>query len=221
MREYFLCNSKNKEDLNRYLATKIISLYSGSQTVVVTYGNTIVSNDNSLLSEERINNCTAEEADPRLIRHAIHCVERSYNNIVVRTVDTDVLFLLISCKPYMDTVGKSNIYALMGLGSTLSYLHYYDVNNISSTLGAKFCKGFPFFYSFTGCDTVSSFFSIGKCTFWDSLFSQSNLEELLEVFQELSNQPDTLTLKQIDIIEAFLLNVYYPKNLTHKGLNKE
>ena len=37
MREDFLCNTQNKEDLNCYLAEKIISLYSGSQTVVLTY----------------------------------------------------------------------------------------------------------------------------------------------------------------------------------------
>ena len=56
LREVFLRNSQNKEDLNRYhLAEKIISLHSGSQTVV-----------------ERINNCTGEDADPRLVRHAMY-----------------------------------------------------------------------------------------------------------------------------------------------------
>ena len=74
LREDFLRNSQNKEDLNCYLAEKIISLHSGPQTVVVTYDKSILSNDNNLITAERINNCTAE---PRLVRHAMHCAEKA------------------------------------------------------------------------------------------------------------------------------------------------
>ena len=218
LREDFLRNSQNKEDLNRSLAEKIISLHSGSQTVVVTYDKSILSNDNNLITAERINNCTAEEADPRLVRHAMHCAEKGFHNIVVRTIDTDVLVLLISYIPYLDAVCQSNIYAMMGTGGNIDY---YDVNNISSTIGYSFCKGLPFFYSFTGCDSVSSFSRIGKCTFWDNVFSQQNLEELIKVFQELSNQPENVTSEQIDILKIFVQRIYYSKKLNLEGLNKE
>ena len=102
LREDFLRNSQNKEDLNRYLAEKIISLHSGSQTLLLH--KSILSNDNNLVTAERINNCTAEEADPRLVRHAMHCAEKGFHNIVVRTIDTDLLVLLISYIPYLDAV---------------------------------------------------------------------------------------------------------------------
>ena len=69
----------------------------------------ILSNDNNLITAERINNCTVEEADPRLVRHAMHCAEKGFHNIVVRTIDTDVLVLLISYIPYLDAVCQSNI----------------------------------------------------------------------------------------------------------------
>ena len=124
MREDFLRNCANTEDLNRYLANKIMSLYSGSKTVVVTYDNIILSNDSALLLEDRRNNCTSEEADARLARHAIHCIEKGYNNIVVRTVDTDVLGLLICFRSYMNKLGCAKVYALMGKGMGLDY---YDV----------------------------------------------------------------------------------------------
>ena len=79
------------------------------------------------------------------------------------------------------------------------------------------CKGLPFLYSSTGCDTVTSFLNIGKCTFWDSLLLQENLEDLLETFQELSNN---ITFHQIDVLELFIERVYYPKNMKSKGINK-
>ena len=148
----------------------------------------------------------------------MHCAEEGFHNIVVRTIDTDVLVLLISYIPYQDAVCQSNIYAMMGTGGNIDY---YDVNNISSTLGYSFCKGLPFFYSFTGCDSLSSFFSIGECIFWDNVFSQQNLEELIKGFQELSNQLENVTSEQIDILEIFVQRIYYPKKLNLEGLNKE
>ena len=77
------------------------------------------------------------------------------------------------------------------------------------------------FYAFTGCNTVSSIFGISKCTLWDSLLLQENLTELLDIFQELSNQPESVTTRQIDVLEIFVQRVYYPKNLHPKGINKE
>ena len=35
----------------------------------------------------------------------------------------------------------------------------YDVNVLSPSIGVTFCIALPFFYAFTGCDTVSSFIS--------------------------------------------------------------
>ena len=50
--------------------------------------------DSPLLPESRINNCTAEEADPRLVRYVINCNTKRYGKVVARTEDTDVLVLL-------------------------------------------------------------------------------------------------------------------------------
>ena len=43
-----------------------------------------------------INYCTAEEADPRLSRHAIHQARTGLKNIRIKTVDTDVLIVAIA-----------------------------------------------------------------------------------------------------------------------------
>ena len=96
MRDDFLKHSESKEQLNKYLADKFISFHSGSKIVTITFENNIRSTDPELLQDlRRINDFTAEEADLRLVTHAIGCVEKGYKNVVLRTVDTDVLFLLI------------------------------------------------------------------------------------------------------------------------------
>ena len=63
-----------------------------------------------------------------------------------------------------------------------SQIKVYDVIELASTIGHTFCKGLPFFYAFTGCDTVSSMYKCSKTHFWDELFKQPNIPQLLEVF---------------------------------------
>ena len=41
------------------------------------------------------------------------------------------------------------------------------VLSLIKLLGIGVCRELPFFYSFTGCDSVESFNSKGKCTFFD------------------------------------------------------
>ena len=41
-----------------------------------------------------------------------------------------------------------------------------DIINNFNKLGVSVCKGLAFFHAFTGCDTVSSFYKVGKAKFW-------------------------------------------------------
>ena len=41
-----------------------------------------------------------------------------------------------------------------------------------------------------------------------------NKKEFTQVFQELSDQPTEITKKQLDVIERFVVEVYYPDNKT-------
>ena len=54
-----------------------------------------------LLSKEDISNCTSEEADPRLIRHAINQAKNGFEDITIRTVDSDVFILTLAYSYYM------------------------------------------------------------------------------------------------------------------------
>ena len=58
---------------------------------MITKGGNIVTNDVALTDDQFINNFPSEEADPRLVRHMVHCVRNGVTTIVVRTVHSDVI----------------------------------------------------------------------------------------------------------------------------------
>ena len=80
-----------------------------------------------------------------------------------------------------------------------------------SNIGLEFCDALPFFYAFSGSDTVSSFFEVGKCKFYDTLSTFKNINKLKEVFKALWNEPDVISQDKFDMLEQFTLHVYYPK----------
>ena len=199
----------------RYLTEKFIAFHSTNsshQLLNITYGDTIKSTEQELLTNRRRNCSTSEEADARLVQCAICCVETGCDPVVARTVDTDVLALMMSHSPFMNKINNSTrVFATMGSNS--KQIKVYDVIELASTIGHTFCKGFSFFYAFTGCDTVSSMYNCSKTHFWDELFKQPNIPQLLEVFAELLNQPMAVTSEHVDILEKFLVKAYYPKKV--------
>ena len=93
----FLKHSENKEQLNLFLAQRFFQLNENKSPIfVVTFNDTILTNDLDLVTQTDINYSIAEEADPRLIRHAINQGSNNLKNIVIKTVDTDVLLLAIA-----------------------------------------------------------------------------------------------------------------------------
>ena len=209
MRQDFLKHNTNKSQLNKYLAEKFMSFHKSSQSLTITYGNGILTTNEDLRHDPRISCCTSEEADPRLVRHAISCLEHNVQSVIVRTVDTDVFILLVTHWPYMSELGyETSLYCLMGSDSR--NLKCYNIKEIAFQIGHDLCKGLAFFYALTGCDTVSSMFGFSKVLFWEHLSKQPNRKELLEVFEKLGCEPEEVTAEQIKVLERFVLRVYYP-----------
>ena len=64
---------------------------------------------------------------------------------------------------------------------------YHDLRVMILELDHSICEDVPFFYEFSGCDTVSSIFSIGKCKIWDIWMEDRS--QIEEVFIRLGNEP--------------------------------
>ena len=105
---------------------------------------------------------------------------------------------------FSDLCTDVNIYAHM----VNSACEYYDVISAIFDLGKETCNALSFFNAFTGCDTVSSFFSKGKCRPWDAWHQSEQKDVLSNLFSELGNKPSRISLDQINMLEKFVLEIY-------------
>ena len=127
-----------------------------------------------------------------------------FKRIVINTIDSDVLVLLISYIGRLEELDPAmEIFAYLINGRK-----YFNVTEISNSLGKEVCLALPFFYCFTGCDTVSSLTGKGKCKAWDTWFNSASKDEFTDVFKELGNQPQDISSDQMDKIEEFIRLLY-------------
>ena len=95
-----LRTNQNKNKLNEYLPLKLLEFHQGDQIMIATYKNKsqqITSSPSSELEAQvSVRPCEAEEADKHLVRHTLNLLNNGFTNIFVRTIDADVLILLIS-----------------------------------------------------------------------------------------------------------------------------
>ena len=128
---------------------------------------------------------TIEEADARLVRHTLHLAATGYKNILVRTVDTDLLILLCAYGLYWMNDSSVNV-CLFGAGSNT---RYYNVREMSESIGREKCGGLPFLYAFSGCDMVSSCYKKWKMSIFAKKWHSMDDASLNKVFQSLSDSP--------------------------------
>ena len=100
-------------------------------------------------------------------------------------------------------------------------IQYYNVIEIAESIGEKMALALPFFHSFTGCDTTSSFYYYGKCSFWDTWMDTNykDVDTLIDVFIELGNMPASVTQHHINIITNYLIKVYFSKDSSATSLS--
>ena len=148
MAENFLSNSENKDKLNEYLAKKLLELHQSDQMLVATYKNTSLVSQTSCSELDQhvpVRPCAAEEADQRLVRHTLNLIHNGYKNILVRTIDTDVLTLLISHISQLELGDDVNVHAYL-----INSDKYYDIKTIIRALGPDICRALLFFYALSG-----------------------------------------------------------------------
>ena len=87
---------------------------------------------------------------------------------------------------------------------------HHNLRAIILELGHSIYEALPFFYAFSGCDTVSSFFSKEKCKGYDIwMENRSNLDEVLI---RLGNKPGELANADMNIIKKFVTKMYTKQN---------
>ena len=103
-----------------------------------------------------INACSQEEADTRILLHCLHAAYCGYTKVAIRTIDTDVVVLAISC---FSKLCLDELWIHFGVGKNVRLIAAHE---IACALGPAKSAALPVVYCLTGCDTVSSFSGKGK-----------------------------------------------------------
>ena len=103
--------------------------------------------------------CNHEEADTRLIFHALQAVNSGYERLLVVCQDTDVLLLLLHF------LGPKPVETWMVSG-TVHQRKCYPIHEISGKLSQPVIDNILGFHALTGCDTTSSITGYGKRSCW-------------------------------------------------------
>ena len=129
-----------------------------------------------------------------------------------------MFLLLVAYTPFIEISNEINPVCQFGFGNNVKY---YSIDDIGKYIGKEKCKALPFFHTFFGCDTVSSFFNHSKTRPWDSWIKNDHEVQVAEVFQVLSGKPKEVLDHHMDVIEAFIKVVYYSNSKDLEKLDIE
>ena len=169
--------------------------YFKDRIVLVTKEERIDMNLEGMLPDITMPESSHPEADTRIILHVLSCIENGLTDIYIRTVDTDIVVLLVAYVP--------DFIELCGVGSNTNFI---SVNTIAAYVGFHRCKELLFLHSLSGSDYTSSFFHVGKVKFWDAWLTNSAASQ---TFPSYSNCPPLpLAVEDLQVIESFVISVY-------------
>jgi len=150
--------------------------------------------------------CHQEEADSRLVVHVQHALQHGGTSIQVRSSDTDVLVILVGVFNKLIAINADiELWVAFGTGRHFTLHH---INAIVNHLGVRVSKALPVFHSFTGCDTVSSFFKKAKKSAWSAWRA---LPSVTETFVDLAENPfQVLSVESENFknLERFTVTMY-------------
>ena len=78
-----------------------------------------------------MDDCNHEEADTRIMVHIRHALEQGAETVLIRTVDTDVVVILICIFFDLVTIKpSSDFWIAFGMGKGYIYFRLYHINSI-------------------------------------------------------------------------------------------
>lgn len=166
--------------------------------IYATHGETVMTSSNRT-EMNSLSPCSHEEADTRLMVHALDASLKGHRRVKIRTNDTNVVVLAISVA---NTLPADEMWITFGLGK-----HVYNLaaHSIATSLGQDKASVLPMFHALTGCDTVSFFGGRGKKTAWDTWVV---FPELTPVLRSLKSSPANIADDSMDVIERFVVLLY-------------
>ena len=212
--QVFLQDTDNKIELIKFLTDTIVNaqIPPGKELLVTAGVETIA---NGMIGSFPL--CHQEEADTRMVFHLLDALKAGSTTCMVRTVDTDVICILIGkFHSLQELCQQLSIWVAFGTGKKFMYL---SINEIVDGIGRDKAEALPAFHAFTGCDCVSSFFGRGKRTAWEAWRC---LPDVTGAFQQIMKYPFCSISEEsglFKLLEHFTV-IIYDKTSNLKSVNK-
>ena len=192
------------------MTLKLLELHQDDQIMIATYRNTSLSfplSPSELDSQILVCHCEAEEADESLVRQTLNLIN-GCKNILVCTIETDVLVLVIS---YISKVELNDIEIH---AYVINLDRCYSIKQIIGELDSDFFL-LTLLLCFHWSDNVSSFYGKGKSKAYDVWVKSERKDSFTDVeLGEVGEKPTNVTSDHIDILVSFVLQLYQSKHDT-------
>ena len=199
----FLKEDQNKQELNIFLGETLCEMtYPPDKKLYVTSNEKVKSNCGETMPDS-----DHEEADTRLCLHIKDAIDHEMTNIKVKTLDTDVVLILVSFFHALASQQNSLTDIIVEFGPKSSHKDI-NIRNLATSLGQILCQAIPFFHSLTGCDTTSAFRNVGKRKAYDLL---KQFPEAQRVFESIFLKPFQNLMEEDDkfkVIVQFVIWCY-------------
>jgi len=114
----FLHCADNKTELFHFLSTRVVSGCAAvDKQLFVTDGKHVFHTCAEV--SHQLDPCSYKEADTRIILHVAHAAHTRCNNVMIRTVDTDVVVLAVSS---FQRLPVTEMWVVFGTGNHFRYL---------------------------------------------------------------------------------------------------
>ena len=189
----FLSLADNKADLADFLSEQLYLQAPTDKEILVAGGfrDELMVKSTQDITDVTPFKSTHEEADTRLVLHAIHC---QFNTVVVASRDTDVLLLLVY---HFQRMSCEHLWMMCGTSKKRRYIPIEHVFNNQPTGSVSTLLAF---HALTGCDTTSYIANHSKRTSWRVFKEHRELLNGLGIGE--------LTGQKIKSSEAFLCRLY-------------
>eukprot|EP00745_Piridium_sociabile_P027749 TRINITY_DN44663_c0_g1_i3.p1 TRINITY_DN44663_c0_g1~~TRINITY_DN44663_c0_g1_i3.p1 ORF type:complete len:1606 (-),score=395.32 TRINITY_DN44663_c0_g1_i3:590-5317(-) len=155
----FLCRPGNKSSLIKFLVEQWKQpdhrKKLNGKTMYVTCEETCFRMTDGACVEVPELLSTQEEADTRLLLHALHAARSGSKAVVITAEDTDVMVICLGLHKDI----PCQIYQKRG---TQNRTRFVDITKLGKALGDSICNSLIGLHAFTGCDSVSAFAGRGK-----------------------------------------------------------
>ena len=135
-----------------------------------------------------------------MLWHVAHAARHGHSKILIRTVDTDIVAIVVRIFQLLKALQQ--LWITFGTGKSFRYL---AIHEIAAAMRPQKPLALPMFHALTGCDTVSAFTSHGKRTAW---ITWNSFAELTEALLSLSFMPHCIPKETMKIIERFVILKY-------------